>query len=222
MGAQFLSSTGLGTGNSQGEHNSPQHPHWIKIGLPNNKAFSSKRNLFFMVKGPGSEKNINPPPQIPRRPPDPLPGNFNKTLPDPPSPLLARPLDHEKKGPFWMKMPSMSQTLRFTDTLSFGFGKRGLWKRGLFRTIHFLEILENLEILEMLAREPPDCGKQRRLRPFSRDSREFRDFRNSRDSSSEKTPFVMTPFSGPESWHTSFLLVMVAVICPALAALSAL
>ena len=31
--------------------------------------------------------------------------------------------------------------------------------------------------------------------PFSRDSREFRD---SRDSSSEKTSFVMTPFSGPE------------------------
>ena len=34
---------------------------------------------------------------------------------------------------------------------------------------------------------------------FSRDSREFRDFRDSRDSSREKTPFVMTPFSGPES-----------------------
>ena len=44
-------------------------------------------------------------------------------------------------------------------------------------------------------REPPDCGKQRRIRPFSRDSREFRD---SRDSSSEKTHFVMTPFSGPD------------------------
>ena len=48
------------------------------------------------------------------------------------------------------------------------------------------------------SREPPDCGKQRRLRPFSRDSREFRDFRDSRDFSSEKTPFVMTPFSGPD------------------------
>ena len=47
-------------------------------------------------------------------------------------------------------------------------------------------------------REPPDCGKQRRIRPFSRDSGESRDFRDSRDSSSEKTPFVMTPFSGPE------------------------
>ena len=47
-------------------------------------------------------------------------------------------------------------------------------------------------------REPPDSGKQRRTRPFSRDSREFRDFRDSRDSSSEKTPFVMTPFSVPD------------------------
>ena len=61
------------------------------------------------------------------------------------------------------------------------------WKRGLFRKIYFLEILE---------REPPGCGKQRRIRRFSRDSRDFRD---SRDSSSEKTPFVVTPSSGPES-----------------------
>ena len=35
--------------------------------------------------------------------------------------------------------------------------------------------------------------------PFSRDSREFRDSRDSRESHIEKTPFVMTPFSGPES-----------------------
>ena len=49
-----------------------------------------------------------------------------------------------------------------------------------------------------LLEKAPDCGKQRRIRPFPRDSREFRDFRDSRDSSSEKTPFVMTPFSGPE------------------------
>ena len=49
-----------------------------------------------------------------------------------------------------------------------------------------------------VSREPPDCGKERRFRPFSRDSREFRDFRDSRDFSSEKTPFVMTPFASPE------------------------
>ena len=55
-----------------------------------------------------------------------------------------------------------------------------------------------------VSRELPDCGKERRFRPFSRDSREFRDFRDSRDFSSEKTPFVMTPFSGPENWkHTA-------------------
>ena len=46
-------------------------------------------------------------------------------------------------------------------------------------------------------REPPNCGKQRRIRPFSGDSRESRDFRDSRDSSSEKTPFVMTLFPAP-------------------------
>ena len=55
------------------------------------------------------------------------------------------------------------------------------------------------------SREPSDCGKPRRVRPFSRDSREFRDFGDSRDSSSEKTPFVMTPFPVPkeaENMHT--------------------
>ena len=49
-----------------------------------------------------------------------------------------------------------------------------------------------------VSREFSDCGKERRFRPFSRDSRKFRDFRDSRDFSSEKTPFVMTPFSGPD------------------------
>ena len=37
------------------------------------------------------------------------------------------------------------------------------------------------------SREARDCGKQRRIRPISRDSRA---------SSNEKTPFVMTPSSG--------------------------
>ena len=31
-----------------------------------------------------------------------------------------------------------------------GFGKGVFWKRGLFRKVHFLEILENSEILEIL------------------------------------------------------------------------
>ena len=69
--------------------------------------------------------------------------------------------------------------------------KGSFWKRGLFGKVHFLEILENLEILEFLEK-PPDCGKERIIRPFSRDSRDSRDF------CSEKTPFVMTPFSGPD------------------------
>ena len=75
--------------------------------------------------------------------------------------------------------------------------KKGVfWKRGLFRRVHFLEILENLEILEIL--ENPRLWKEWRIRPVSRDSRESRDVRDFRDSSSEKTSFVMTPFSSPE------------------------
>ena len=76
---------------------------------------------------------------------------------------------------------------------SIGFEKGVFWKRGLFRKVHFLEIPENLEILE----ETPDCGNKGRIRPFARDSREFRHISGSRDSSSEKTPFVMTRFPFP-------------------------
>ena len=81
---------------------------------------------------------------------------------------------------------------------SIGFGKRGLLEKGSFQKSPFSrdprEFRDSRDF-----REPPDCGKQRRIRPFSRDSREFKHFRISRDSSSEKTPFVMTPFSGPDS-----------------------
>ena len=85
-----------------------------------------------------------------------------------------------------------------------GSEKGVFWKRGLFRKIHVLESLENLEILAILE-NPQICGKQSTIRPFSSDSRESRDFfRDSRDSSSEKTPFVMTPFSGPECRHQVF------------------
>ena len=78
-----------------------------------------------------------------------------------------------------------------------GFGRRGLLEKGSFQKSPFSR--DSREFRDSRDfREPPDCGKQRRIRPFSRDSREFRDFRDSRDSSSEKTPFVMTPSSGPE------------------------
>ena len=82
-----------------------------------------------------------------------------------------------------------------------GSEKGVFWKRGLCGKVHFPGILENLDILEFLE-EPPDCGKKRRFRAFSRDSREFRDFRDCRDFSSGKTPFVMTPFPGPELLST--------------------
>ena len=75
---------------------------------------------------------------------------------------------------------------------SFGSGKRGLLEKGSFQESPFSR--DSRELRD--ARESPDCVKQRRIRPFSRGSREFRD---SGDSSSEKTPFVMTPFFGPGS-----------------------
>ena len=78
-----------------------------------------------------------------------------------------------------------------------GFGKRGLLEKGSFQKSPFSR--DSRELRDSRdSREPPDCGKQGGIRPFSKDSREFRDFRDSRDSSSEKTPFVMTPFSGPD------------------------
>ena len=46
-------------------------------------------------------------------------------------------------------------------------------------------------------RDPPWCGKLRRIRPFSRDSKRIRESRASRVPSSAKTPFAMTPFSVP-------------------------
>ena len=80
---------------------------------------------------------------------------------------------------------------------SFGVGKRGLLEKGSFQKSPFSR--DSREFRDSrVSRVLPDCGKERRIRPFSRDSREFRDFRDSRDSSSEKTPFVLTPFSGPE------------------------
>ena len=80
----------------------------------------------------------------------------------------------------------------------FGFGKRGLLEKGSFQKSPFSRDSRDSRD----SREPPDYGKERRFRPFSRDSREFRDFGDSRDFSSKKTPFVMTPFSGPEKcWN---------------------
>ena len=78
--------------------------------------------------------------------------------------------------------------------MSSGFGKRGLLEKGSFQKSPFSRDFREFRDSRDF-REPPDCGKQRRIRPFPR---EFREFRDSRDSSSEKTPFVMTPFSVPD------------------------
>ena len=72
-----------------------------------------------------------------------------------------------------------------------GFRKRGLLEKKSFQNCPSSKGSRDSRD----SRAAPDCGKQRRIRPFLGDSRAFRD---SRDSSSEKTPFVVTPFSGPE------------------------
>ena len=87
---------------------------------------------------------------------------------------------------FPLEKASRSPYRQLTDHLTgslIGFGKRGLLEKGSFQKSPFSRGLPRD------SREPPDCGKQRRIRPFSK---EFR------DSSSEKTPFEMTPFSVPE------------------------
>ena len=81
--------------------------------------------------------------------------------------------------------------------LILGIRKRGLLEKGSFQKSPFSR--DSREFRDSGdSREPPDCGKEWRIRGFFRDSREFRDFRDSGDSSSKKTPFVMTPFPGPE------------------------
>ena len=76
------------------------------------------------------------------------------------------------------------------------FGTRGLVEGFCFffyikKQKPFLEILETLEILDN-----PSLWKTKEKQLFSRDSKD------SRDSSSEVTPFVTTPFSGPD-WLVS-------------------
>ena len=99
--------------------------------------------------------------------------------------------------PLWTQFGTLTKTDVHQNPMlgpeTSGSAKGVFWIRGLFRKVHLLEILENFKD----SREPPECGKQRRIRPCSRDSREFRDSRGSRGSrelSIEKTPFVMTPF----------------------------
>ena len=87
-----------------------------------------------------------------------------------------------------------------------GFGKGGLLEKGSFQKSQFSR--DSREFRDSRDfKEPPDPGKQRRIQPFSRDARESRDFRASRGSSTEKTPFGMAPFSGPDmpfSWQKVF------------------
>ena len=105
------------------------------------------------------------------------------------------------RQPFANLSPTFRQPFANLFCQPLGSEKGVFWKRGLFRNVHFLEILEileNSEILEFLENSQTVENKGE-IRPFSRDSRESRDFRDSRDSASEKTPFVTTPFSRPKA-----------------------
>ena len=73
----------------------------------------------------------------------------------------------------------------------------GFGTRGLFRNVHFPEILEKLEILQIL--ESPRLWKTKEIRPYSVDSRDVREnLEILENPSSENTAFVMTPSSCPE------------------------
>ena len=90
-------------------------------------------------------------------------------------------------------LPENQLLLEGTGSYYIEFGKRGLLEKGSLQKSPFFR--DSREYRD--SRESPNSGKERIIR-LSRDSREFRDFRDSRDASSEKTPFVMTPFSGPD------------------------
>ena len=83
------------------------------------------------------------------------------------------------------------------------FWKRGLFrkvhslKRGLFRKVHFLEILENLEILEILE-NPQTVENKGESDHFLEILENLEILEILEIFSSEKTPFVMNPSSGPE------------------------
>ena len=66
--------------------------------------------------------------------------------------------------------------------------KRGLLEKGSFQKSPFSRY--SREFRDSTA----TLWKTKENPTIARDSREFRDFRDSRDFSSEKTPFVMTPF----------------------------
>ena len=69
-----------------------------------------------------------------------------------------------------------------------GSEKKGLLEKGSFQKSPFSRDSRHFR----------DSRASRRIRPLCRDSRECREFRDSRDSSSEKTPFVVIPFPGPD------------------------
>ena len=65
------------------------------------------------------------------------------------------------------------------------------WKRGLFRKVHHLEILEKLKVLELLENHQTVENK-------GKSDRFLENLENSEIPPTKRPPFVMTPFSGPD------------------------
>ena len=77
-----------------------------------------------------------------------------------------------------------STKVAFAKTAFDSLGEGVFRKRGLFKCVHFLEILKNPEFLE-ISREPSECRKRRETDHFFRDSLEI---------PPAKRPFCTGPF----------------------------
>ena len=95
---------------------------------------------------------------------------------------------------FWFLVPSFRFLYPPLSFLSL-FRGRVFWKRGLSEKSIFLEIPENLEILEILEnlQTVGNKGESDRFLEILDNLENFEIL-----DSGEKTPFVMTPFSGPD------------------------
>ena len=133
-------------------------------------------------------------------------GGCNETLCQPcanPSPTFRQPFANLFCQPLskllfpWAPMTRLETRVNGFLEERVGFGKRGLLEKGSFQKSPFLEILENLEILEIL--ENPHTLENKGKSGENLEIPENLEILEIlRDSSSEKTPFVMTPFSCPE------------------------
>ena len=73
-----------------------------------------------------------------------------------PSPEIAGLISYRGNETPLVWWPLLASVLPLLCVCTLSGSEKGVfWKRGLFRTVHFLEILENLEILEFLEKPQP-------------------------------------------------------------------